>query len=280
MGFFEPLPEPETVEETVKVPAHTRKKSKKDANEALDLLPNEDVILDVPEEERVDANGEPLEYLGKELVRRSICSEPARLWVENTYIKTYGSKRDPVDQTRKTIVKPEVPPAFYPHSFLSPSLIADILVNKYCYSIPLYRQERMYAERGLEIKRNTMANWVIFVAETYLAPFVEALHKFLVQQGVIHADETTLQVLKELNKKATSKSQLWVFSTSVGNRLQICCYDYCDSRKGECAANYLKGFTGVLFTDGCPSYNKLAEVNHAGCWAPPGENGLMLSPRT
>ena len=60
---------------------------------------------------------------------------------------------------------------------------------------------------------------------------------------------------------------MWVYASSKRADKQIRLFDYRDSRKGECAKEFLKGFHGVLVTDGYSGYNKVSEVTRAGCWA-------------
>ena len=45
-------------------------------------------------------------------------------------------------------------------------------------------------------------------------PVYEQLHKELLSREVLHADETTLQVLHEPGKKAQSESYMWLYRTS------------------------------------------------------------------
>ncbi len=71
---------------------------------------------------------------------------------------------------------------------------------------PLYRQEQEWARQGLKLSRQTMSNWVLYAAEHWLKPVYDELHRQLVKREVLHADETTLQVLREPGKKAQSKS--------------------------------------------------------------------------
>ena len=44
-------------------------------------------------------------------------------------------------------------------------------------------------------------------------------------------------------------------------------YEYRPTRKGQNAAEFLKGYTGYLVCDGYDGYNKLTEVTRCGCWA-------------
>ncbi len=66
----------------------------------------------------------------------------------------------------------------------------------------------------VDLKRSTMANWVIQTAETYLKPFSEAYRQELLRQPVIHADETVLQVNKEPGRDATAESRIWAYASS------------------------------------------------------------------
>ena len=70
------------------------------------------------------------------------------------------------------------------------------MVQKFVMYAPLYRQEQEWNRAGVQLSRQTMSNWVLRVAEDWLKPVYEELHRRLIQRQVLHADETTLQVLK------------------------------------------------------------------------------------
>ncbi|MBR3503980.1 MAG: transposase, partial [Clostridia bacterium] len=72
------------------------------------------------------------------------------------------------------IRRPRVPVPLLPGSYASASVVTDIIVKKYVDALPLYRQEQMWKRLGVDLKRNTMANWVIQTAETYLKPFSDS----------------------------------------------------------------------------------------------------------
>lgn len=57
--------------------------------------------------------------------------------------------------------------------------------------------------------RETLANWCIIAAEKYLFPVYDFIHKELIKREVIHADETTCQVLHEEGKEAQSTSYMY-----------------------------------------------------------------------
>ena len=110
-----------------------------------------------------------------------------------------------------------------------------------------------------------MANWVITVSELYLEKIYLRLCKLIVQQPVIHADETPIQVLHEPGRRAQQKSYMWVYATSKRAKIQIRCFSYENSRSGERANRFLKDFNGILISDGYGGYLKV-EVIRAGCW--------------
>lgn len=89
----------------------------------------------------------------------------------------------------------------------------------------------------------------------------------LLKQGVIHADETVIQVLKEEGRSPTSESRMWVYASSKRADVQIRIFEYRDSRSGDCAVEFLGDFHGILISDSFSGYNKLLNVNRADCWA-------------
>ena len=89
----------------------------------------------------------------------------------------------------------------------------------------------------------------------------------LLKQGVIHADETVIQVLKEEGRSPTSDSYMWVYASSKRSDVQIRVCEYRNSRSGDCAVEFLGDFHGILISDGFSGYNKLGDIIRAGCWA-------------
>jgi transposase len=133
---------------------------------------------------------------------------------------------------------------------------------------PLYRQEQELNRSGIMLSRQTMSNWLIRVAEDWLEPIYDALHEILCIHGVLHADETTLQVLREPGETAQSKSYMWLYRTSGDVRQPIVLYDYQPYRRAKRPAEFLKNFKGFLHTDGYEGYHSLrSEITIVGCWA-------------
>lgn len=149
-----------------------------------------------------------------------------------------------------------IPPALLLGSGLvSSSLLAHILNSKYVLSLPFYRQEQEFQRLGVPISRQTMANWVIMAHQKWFAVFFQPLRRELLTNSILHADETTLMVLKEPGRKARQKSYAWVYRTSGDSPGPVVLYDYRPTRAGECASNFLSGFSGMLHTDGYKAYH-------------------------
>ncbi|MBQ3704150.1 MAG: IS66 family transposase [Oscillospiraceae bacterium] len=267
-GITEKTPEETADDErqSVRVAAHTRK-AKRTLEEFAANLEERVETIDLPEEQKVTADGRPLKYVGVDLVRSELVREPSKAYIRKIFIKTYADPKAEEETGRADLRRPHVPAPLLPHSYASASVVTDIIVKKFADALPLYRQEQMWKRLGVDLKRNTMARWVVLTAETYLKPFSDAFLRELLRQAVIHADETVLQVNREPGRAATEESRIWVYASSKLAERKIRYFRYEPSRKGACAEEVLRGFHGVLVCDGYSGYNVVSDVTRAGCWA-------------
>ncbi|WP_337411496.1 IS66 family transposase, partial [Mitsuokella jalaludinii] len=185
-------------EPCIEVPAHQRRKKQKDHTaELLAKFPHEERLITLPEEERVCKRcGTALTSMGKEKIRTEIEFIPAKVNVIDYYRESFQCLACR-KEAHFSIEKPAMPQPVIAKSIASPSSVAHVMVQKYQQSMPLYRQEREWKEIGIPLSRATLANWVIRPAEDWLMPLVSRLQQDLLQQDVIHADETPVQVHKE-----------------------------------------------------------------------------------
>ena len=260
-------PEPsQNPEKEICVSGHSRKK-KRTLEELCATLPVEERIVDLPDEEKVNANGQALVCIGQEYIRTELVLERAKAKVVKHYRKVYADRQLEQETGYSEVFKPVMPPPLLAHSYASASVVTDVLMKKYVDAMPLYRQEQMWKRMGVELKRGTMANWVIQVADLYLRPFWKRIRSELLTQSTIHADETVMQVHKEKDRPDTSESRMWVYSSAKRADIQLRCFEYRESRSGKWAKTFLEGFSGVLITDGYSGYNKVQGAERAGCWA-------------
>lgn len=158
-----------------------------------------------------------------------------------------------------------MPAPAIPKSIASSSAIAYVMSEKFVKGIPLYRQEQECKRMGVELSRQTMANWMIQSSNRWLKPVYNRMREHLLQKEILHADETTLQVLREPGRNADTNSYMWLYRTGK-DEPPIILYDYQTTRAAKHPIKFLKDFKGYLHTDGYEGYNLVPEVKLVGCW--------------
>jgi transposase len=230
-------------------------------------LPRETRTIDIADDDKIctccnadlhrfgEEKSEQLEYV------------PASLKVIETVRLKYACRACEKTATKTPIKISLVPPAPIPKSIATPSLLSQIIIQKYQFALPLYRQEAIFAQLDIKLSRKTMANWMIRCAEL-LSPVFDRLKHHLLEQTVIHADETPLKVIHEDKQK----SYMWVYcsgSDSSGHESvlkNIVLYDYHASRASTCPKEFLEGYSGYLQVDGYAGYNDTS-ATLVGCMA-------------
>jgi len=213
-------------------------------------LPRVDVVHDVPESERVCPCGTPMVHIGEE-VSEQLDIIPMQVRVLRHIRKRYAC---PSKDTAPVIAP--VPAQVLPRSNASSALLAMLLVTKYVDGLPLYRFESI------------LARWVIGTAQA-LQPLHNLLRDHALDSPIVHIDETTVQVLKEDGREATSKSHMWVQVAGPPER-PVVLYDYDPSRAQRVPNVLLEGWQGHLMTDGYRAYNGLGRkegITLLVCWA-------------
>lgn len=252
---------------TIFVEAHERKK-KRSQTEMLNNLPEEEVLLEIPEGQLVCGKcGGKMKPIGKKFLRHEMQIVPKQIKLLVYYAVTYACDSCEKDTGLAHIVSVKPPIPLMKHSLASPSTVAYIMTQKYVDGLPLARQEKIWAREGVSLSRATMANWVIQCSEVWLKPLYRHMKQELLTHSVIHADETVVQVLKEDGKPATSESRMWLYASAALLRHQVRLFEYQPDRSGKRPESFLKGFEGALVTDGYAGYNQVQKVTHCGCWA-------------
>lgn len=250
------------------VKAHSRKKKKPAAEPDLSRAEHNIVIEDIPADKRICPNcgSNDLAAVGKEYVRSEIRVIPAKIIVDEIYRMVYKCRACESDEHVEFINAP-VPAPLVPHSPVTPSMLTAVLINKFLFAIPLNRQEKLWDMMGMEISRQSMANWIIYAYRLYLKPLLGLLKKKLLKNNVLHADETPVQVMKEKNRRNQAKSYMWLYATGEYAKEQIRIFDYRPGRNGDYAKEFLSGFKGYLHTDAYSGYGKVEGITNCCCWA-------------
>jgi transposase len=258
--------DPAVAEPTVETIAYERRKAHRKREVLLENLPVETIEYHLPEEEQVcPCCGGQLHAMSTE-VRQELAIIPAEVKVVRHVRQVYSCRQCEREATETPIITAPMPKPAALGSLASPSMLAYIMTQKFVDAMPLYRQEQQFARLGVPLQRQTLANWVIQATETCLRYVYERLHAHLVTRSVLHADETTQQVLREPGRKAETPSYLWLYRTGRDGP-PIILYDYQQTRGGEHPRKFLTGYTGYLQVDGYSGYHKVPDVVLVGCWA-------------
>ena len=167
----------------------------------------------------------------------------------------------------ETLIQAPVPAQVIDKGIPTAGLLAHVMVAKFADHLPLYRQEKIFGRAGLPIARSTLAQW-IGQTGVQLQPLVDALREHVLAQGVIHADETPVQMLAPGEKK-THRAYVWAYSTTPFSALKAVIYDFSPSRAGEHARNFLGTWNGKLVCDDFAGYKASFElgITEIGCMA-------------
>lgn len=194
--------------------------------------------------------------------------EPASWTVEKHTIHVYvGTDGDHQDE----FIRGERPNDLLRNSILTPSLGSAIINAKYVNSLPLNRIEQEFQRNGINISRQTMANWVIQCANKYFKTVYDYLHTKLMEYPVTQADETPVEIIHD-DRPAGSKSYMWVHrSGEFYTEQPIVLYEYQKTRHSDHPKEFYKDYNGILMSDGLEQYHKIGReldgLTNANCWA-------------
>ena len=139
--------------------------------------------------------------IGHELIRSEVIFTPAKLERVEYIATTYGCPKCK-ETEEPQFIKDNGVPALLRGSYVSPSLAAHVICQKFMNAMPLYRQEKDWEQLGATITRASMARWIIHCSKTYFQPMYEYFEKQLKKRKFLMMDETRLQVLKEEGRRA------------------------------------------------------------------------------
>jgi len=175
----------------------------------------------------------------------SIETTPGRTFVRVVVIPKYKF----VSDGKTGIISAAAPERPLAKCMAGSSLLAQILVGKFCDHLPLHRQMKRFERNGVSIPYNTFIDWTGKSIEL-LSVMGQALLKEIIESSYIHVDETGLKVL--LGKESTKEKKihggyLWCYKNSIKNLVY---FNYQAGLGEKHTIGILKKFTGVIQTDG------------------------------
>ncbi|MCV3244022.1 transposase [Mesorhizobium robiniae] len=175
-------------------------------------------------------------------------------------------------RTCDKIIQAPAPAKAIARGKLSYAALAHIMMAKWGYHLPFYRQAQMMAAKGVDIERSTLARSAGYAA-ALLDPIYNRIREIGLTRSKIHTDDTRLPILAPGNGK-THKGALWVYvaddRNSGSKEPPIAWYRATMGRAGESVMSELAGFSGTLQADGFSGYNQLYKggaIREAACLA-------------
>lgn len=257
-----PEPEPETPEDDEEdAPAKTKgskRRPRRRGREAFAQLPARTVRCKADPEARCPGCGGAFESAGTATSFR-VEWVPGHFLVEDVVRDKCRCPRC-TDQGVLTVPGPYA----LDRALCGNSLLARVLVDKFCDHLPLHRQTRRMEREGFEIGSQTLAAWVQGGA-ALLRPVVEALRADLLSSAWIQGDDTGLPV-QDGGDGTLRKGRMWVFTDQ-----QHALYAFTPTKQGVYPAELLRGFGGELvLVDGGSEFNQVVReqgLARAGCWS-------------
>lgn len=156
-----------------------------------------------------------------------------------------------------------------PHSYVSPSIIADILYRKFVLGLPFYRQSTDYRISGIELSRQTIIHWVNYIVPKYLDRIQGHMLVCLIRYGYVQSDESYLLVNKD-GRNAGNKSFMWVHcSSELMDCHPIIVFWYEATRGTDHLRKLFGEFLGYIICDAYISYQVIESecggITVAGC---------------
>ena len=191
--------------------------------------------------------------------------EPGKCYVRKIIRHKYVCKT-PQDNISTLIVTAPLPALPLPRSYAGPTLLSELMINKYVNHLPFYRQIQMFKREGLTLPASTINDWFKETTDL-LRPMYYRLQKIILGSDYIQADETTIPVVIHYEKK-TIKGYMWLFR-SVMDSLVFFHYDN-GSRAQKVIIPILSDYRGALQTDGYDAYSiyeKEKSILLLACWA-------------
>jgi transposase len=257
--------------EDKKDPAGARKRADKRRAERGSLpahLPHIDVTI-APEDTNCPCRRAPMHVIGEETSKR-LDVVPVQFRVIVTHRPKYACRA-----CTDGVVQAPAPERLIKGGLPTEAMVAYVLVAKFAWHLPLYRQSQMLAAQGIDIKRAVLAFWVGYAAAE-LHPLWLRLREIILTAGKIAVDETTAPVL-DPGRGRTKKGFFWAIARDDrpwgGADPPAVAYTYAPGRGAVHALKLLDGYRGIVQCDGYAVYKTIANaasdepITLAFCWS-------------
>jgi transposase len=151
------------------------------------------------------------------------------------------------------------------------AMVAHVLVAKYGWHLPLYRQAQIYSAQGVKLDRSTLAFWVGYAAAE-LMPIWQRLRDAVLSSPKLAVDETHVPVL-DPGRGCTKTGYFWTMARDDrswrGTDPPAVVYSYAPGRGKDHGLDLLANYVGIVQCDGYAVYKALdrSRITLAFCWS-------------
>jgi transposase len=261
---FDVTSDPPVAGKKTRVASHERQRKRRQdgADEATLFFDESSVpveVIQVPNSETEGLDPEDYEVIGEKVSHR-LAQRPGS-YVVLKYVRPVIKRRD-----TQELSCPAAPVGVLEGSRADVSFLAGLLIDKFCYHLPLYRQHQRLAQAGIRVSRP----WLLLLAQSAIAllePIYEAQWQSILASRVKKMDETPIKAGRE----GPGKMKLAYFWPVMGEHDEIC-FHYHPSRRHlhvtQTLGEHLPAGS-VLLTDGYAAYERYCQktgIAHAQCW--------------
>jgi transposase len=227
-------------------------------------LPRYEVKLDVPEAQKTCATHGERQVIGYDW-QETLEVVPPKLVVRRTGIPKLACPKAP----ECGVVEAPRPVGLVEGNRYDTSVAAEIMVAKYAYHVPVYRQQDMFASCVWTPSRSTLLN-VLEAAAGLIRPLVAHLREVVRAGPIIGTDDTTVTLVvkdtpppldpddpkaarahevidaAQAEQRGSITARMWVYRSITA---PINVFDFTVSRHRDGPDLFLDGFAGSLMAD-------------------------------
>ncbi|MGA0041194.1 MAG: IS66 family transposase [Pirellulales bacterium] len=227
-------------------------------------LPRYEVKLDVPEDQKTCATHGERQVIGYDW-QETLEVVPPKLVVRRTGIPKLACPKAP----DCGVVEAPRPAGLVEGNRYATSVAAEIMVAKYAYHVPVYRQQDLFASCGWTPARSTLLN-VLEAAARLIRPLVAHLREVVRAGPIIGTDDTTVTLVvkdspppldpddpkaarareviaaAQAEQRGSITARMWVYRSITA---PINVFDFTVSRHRDGPDLFLDGFAGSLMAD-------------------------------
>ena len=261
----QPPPELPVKENTERKKPRTSKRRHPGRIPIPEHLERVDIVLDIPEEEKVcPETGKPLKKIGEE-VSEKLEYRPGKLIV-NVYRRPKYASPDSMASGEVGVITAPMPDYPIEKCKAAIGLLSQVIVSKFADHLPLYRQDGIFEREGVTIPRATQTSWIMQTYEA-IRPLEDSLKRAILERDVIFTDDSIIPLQVKGNGKV-KKARLWVYVRG-GPGPPLTVFDFSLDRSKKRPLGFVDGYKGYVHADAYSGYDELFRkegIIEVGCW--------------